>query len=113
MVLYAAAVYPVLGSLGGHGYPYALVLGVAPCPTTIFTFGLLLMARPAVPRLFAIPILWGVVGMSAAVKLGMREDFGLGLAAAAALAIILIPAQAAAGDRRGKGIGAPAAPRGI
>ena len=32
---------------------------------------------------FHVPVLWGAVGTSAAVQLGMREDFGLLIAAIA------------------------------
>jgi hypothetical protein len=41
LVLYAMMIYPGLGYLLGHVYPKAPTFGV-PCPTTIFTFGLLL-----------------------------------------------------------------------
>jgi hypothetical protein len=45
-------VYPLLGIRFGHSYPRAPLFGVAPCPTTIFTFGLLLWATRSVPGLF-------------------------------------------------------------
>ncbi len=80
-VLYALVVYPLLGYALGHRYPAAPTFGL-PCPTAIFTFGLLLWADSPVPRsVFLVPVLWGVVGTSAAVQLGMREDFGLLVAA--------------------------------
>jgi hypothetical protein len=41
-MLYAMVIYPLLGISLGHAYPRAPMFGVAPCPTTIFTFGLLL-----------------------------------------------------------------------
>ncbi len=82
LIAYALAVYPVIGSAAGHGYPRAPLFGVAPCPTTIFTFGILLWARTRVPvSLLIIPFLWGLVGFSAARSFGITEDFGL-LAAA-------------------------------
>ena len=89
LVLYAMLVYPLLGLAFGHAYPAAPVFGVAPCPTTIFTLGLLLLARPSAPAwLFAIPIAWSALGGSAAVLLGVPEDFGLIVAGVAALALV-------------------------
>lgn len=47
LLAYAFVGYPALGYLLGHRYPYAPTFGL-PCPTTIFTLGLLLwMERPS------------------------------------------------------------------
>ena len=68
LCLFALAVYPLLGWLAGHGWPRAGVFGVAPAPTTIFTFGMLLMLEGSAPLyLFAIPALWSLAGGSAGV----------------------------------------------
>jgi hypothetical protein len=89
-VLYAMVAYPVIGALLGHGYPQSPSFGVAPCPTTIFTFGLLLWTEQPVPRrLLVIPLLWSLLGVSATVSLGMREDLGLVLAALLGTALLL------------------------
>jgi hypothetical protein len=78
MIVYAMIVYPVLGALLGHGYPRSPSFGVAPCPTTIFTFGLLLLTNAKVPKsLVVIPFLWSLLGISASYQLGIREDIGL------------------------------------
>ena len=91
-VAYAMVIYPLLGWAFGHVYPAAPVFGVAPCPTTIFTFGVLLLARPAAPAwLFVIPVIWSVIGGSAALLLGVREDFGLIAAGLAAILVLLFP----------------------
>ena len=77
-IAYALVVYPILGALTGHAYPRAPLFGVAPCPTAIFTFGILLWARNRVGiYLLIIPFLWSLVGFTAALKLSIREDFGL------------------------------------
>jgi hypothetical protein len=90
-VAYALVVYPLLGWGFGHVFPAAPVFGVAPCPTTIFTLGVLLLARPAVPAwLFVIPLVWSGIGGSAAVLLGVREDFGLIAAGIATLFVLVI-----------------------
>jgi hypothetical protein len=86
LVAYALLGYPLLGFLLGHRFPAAPTFG-APCPTTIFTLGLLLWAGPSLPRvLLAIPLAWAIVGTSAALQLGMIEDFGLPVAALLAVA---------------------------
>ena len=90
-IAYAMVAYPLLGYAFGHVYPAAPVFGVAPCPTTIFTIGVLLLARPAAPAwLFAIPVAWSAIGGSAAFVLGVKEDLGLAAAGLAAV-LLLIP----------------------
>ncbi len=77
ILAYAAFFYPLIGYLAGHGYPRGPILGVAPCPTTIFTFGLLMMARGKVPRYFlVIPLIWALSGFIP-VSIGIVEDTGL------------------------------------
>lgn len=76
-LFYALIAYPIIGALSGHAYPKAPTFG-APCPTTIFTFGLLLWTEKKVKKtILIIPLLWSVIGFSAAVNLSIREDFGL------------------------------------
>jgi len=85
LITYALVVYPLIGRAIGHRYPAAPTFGV-PCPTTIFTLGLFLLAAPALPRmLLIIPVAWAVVGLSAVLQLGMWEDWGLPVAAIAVL----------------------------
>ncbi len=90
LAAYATVVYPLLGLAFGHAWPRAPVFGVAPCPTTIFTFALLLLVEGPVPvTLWGIPFLWSLLGASAASQLGIREDWGLAVAGAVG-AVILI-----------------------
>lgn len=82
--VYALA-YPALVVAAGHHLPAAPAFAV-PCPTTLFTAGLLLAAKPPWPRaLLVAPIAWSLVGGSAALVLGMTPDVML-FAAAACLA---------------------------
>lgn len=75
-VTYALVVYPLIGLLAGHGYPSGPVLG-APCPTTIFTFGLLMIIRRPYPGfLLIVPFLWSIIATNV-VRLGIVEDIGL------------------------------------
>jgi hypothetical protein len=90
LIVYALVVYPVLGHLLGHRYPAAPTFGL-PCPTTIFTFGVLLWARAPVPRvLVVVPMLWAALGAVAAMQLGVPEDFGLLVAGVTAVPMILL-----------------------
>lgn len=76
LMAYALLIYPLLGHALGHAYPQAPTFGL-PCPTTIFTLGLLLWTTNA-PRwwLLLIPLLWSLIGTMAAFQLGVREDIG-------------------------------------
>lgn len=77
-IAFAAIVYPIWGWLAGHAYPSVPMFGVAPCPTTIFTIGILLLGTWQVTRwLLIIPVLWSAIGGSAAIFLGVPQDFGL------------------------------------
>jgi len=90
LILYAMVIYPLLGALFGHAYPYAPMFGVAPCPATIFTFGLLLWTDKQVPKsLLVIPGLWALVGSTATLFLGVPEDAGLLVAGVAGMALLL------------------------
>ena len=76
-VVYALIAYPLLGIVLGHMYPRSPTFGV-PCPTTIFTFGVLLFsARRVSFFVLLIPFLWSIVGFSAAFHLHIFEDIGL------------------------------------
>jgi hypothetical protein len=89
-VLYALFIYPVLGYLLEHIYPASPTFG-APCPTTIFTFGLLLWTDKIFPRyILAIPLLWSIIGFTAALSLTIREDFGLLIAGLLGTLLILL-----------------------
>ena len=77
LFLIVSLLYPVLVLLGEHQFPRAPLFGV-PCPLTLFTAGLLLAARPPVPRaLFVLPIVWCVIGGSAALIFGVVPDLAL------------------------------------
>jgi Family of unknown function (DUF6064) len=82
LIAYSALVYPLIG-LAGHGYPAIPMFGITPCPVTLFTFGVLLVAHGPVPRrLLIIPFLWALVGGSAAFVLAVPQDWPLLLSGA-------------------------------
>lgn len=87
---YAALVYPLLGMWTGHAYPEMPMFGVTPCPVTIFTFGLLLLAGARVPRwLLAIPLVWSLIGGSAAFLLQVAQDWFLLVSGVAVIPIAM------------------------
>lgn len=90
LAAYAMVGYPLAGAALGHVYPRSPVFGVAPCPTTIFTLAILLLAEGVVPAaLWAVPVLWSFVGASAAAQLGIREDYGLLVAGIVSAAVLV------------------------
>jgi hypothetical protein len=77
LLAYSLVVYPLWGLAAGHPIREVPVLGV-PCPTTIFTFGLLFWATRPIPRhLLVIPLVWAFLGSTAVVFLGVLQDVGL------------------------------------
>ncbi len=92
LIAYGLVAYPLVGLLVAHPYPATPLFGVAPCPTVIFTLGLLVLSN-AGWTLFVVPLLWSVIGGSAAVLLGVPQDYGL--IAAGTLALLLKPAPGA------------------
>jgi hypothetical protein len=81
-------VYPLVGFVFGLHFP-RMPLFAVPCPTTLVTAGLLLIAA-GVPRFMNIvPILWATVGGSAAFALGMSADTVL-IAAAVLLTVDMV-----------------------
>ena len=90
LIFYALVIYPVLGFFLGHIYPSSPTFGL-PCPTTIFTFGILLFCNKKCPvTILIIPFVWSVVGISAAYNLGIWEDTGLLIAGLVTLILLLI-----------------------
>jgi hypothetical protein len=90
LFLYALIFYPLLGYALGHFYPSTPTFGL-PCPTTIFTFGLLLLLDGKINKvLFIIPVLWALIGFTAALKLGILQDIGLLLSAILTITVILL-----------------------
>jgi len=87
---FALIIYPFLGYLFGHFYPNSPTFGL-PCPTTIFTFGILMWFDKKMPlSILIIPFIWSIIGFLAAVQLGIREDTGLLIAGLIGLLMITL-----------------------
>jgi len=77
LVLYAALGYQVFGYYLGHIYPKFFPVGLVPCPTTIFTFGIFLIIHKSIPaKYYVIPLIVALGGFLAAYN-GIYEDIGL------------------------------------
>jgi hypothetical protein len=88
--------YPAINAVQHLTWSRIPAFGV-PCPTTIFTAGLLLCAERSPRRLSIVPVVWSVIGGSAATHMGVRADYALPIAGLA-LAIHAV-------RRRGVGAG--------
>jgi hypothetical protein len=91
MIVYATVIYPLLGLYFGYDPSQLPAFGVTPCPLVLFTLGLLLLTSAKLPRiLLVIPTSWSLIGVSAALLLGVPQDWGLLVAGPAATAWILV-----------------------
>jgi Family of unknown function (DUF6064) len=89
-ILYALVAYPIIGMLGGHPLGSLPVFGLAPCPTIIFTFGLLLWARPPTPKyLLLLPLAWALNATPTDLAMGIVADVGLVVAGVTTVGLII------------------------
>ena len=78
LMAYTAIAYTLIGVATGHRYPEMPMFGVTPYPVTIFTFRMLLLTlRPLPTWLFVIPLVWSLIGGSAAILLNVPQDWPL------------------------------------
>ena len=88
LFVYALAVYPAWCHFAGRPYLETPTFGL-PCPTTIFTMGLLAcLVRPYPRSVFVVPVLWSLVGVQAAFLLSVPQDLGLAVVAVVGLVLI-------------------------
>jgi hypothetical protein len=77
LIVFALVIYPAIGYAAGHRYPSTPTFGL-PCPTTIFTFGVLLCSnRPPSWWVLAVPLVWSSIGSIAAWQLDVPQDLTL------------------------------------
>ncbi len=79
VLVFYALLYPGINAMQHLTWSRIPTFGV-PCPTTIFTAGLLMLAEESSWRLSIVPLVWSVIGGSAATLLGVRADFALPVA---------------------------------
>lgn len=77
LIFYAMIGYFLIGLFIGHTYPHSFPFGLVPCPTAIFTLGILLWTDKKVPKhILIIPALLSLAGIIAIIKT-IYEDMGL------------------------------------
>ena len=88
LVVYALVLYPAWSHFAAQPYFETPTFGL-PCPTTIFTMGLLACLLKPYPRsVFVVPVLWSLVGVQAAFLLAVPQDLGLAVVAVVGLMLI-------------------------
>lgn len=89
-IAYSMVGYLLVGYFLDHIYPQSVSIILAPCPTVVFTFGLLLMTDKKVPKyILIIPLFWSLCGIIP-VLMGISEDIGLIIAGVAGTILILV-----------------------
>jgi len=87
-------VYPAINAAQHPSVSRIPTFGV-PCPTMIFTAGMLMLATPRSWRLSMVPVMWSVIGGSAAFLLGVYADYALPLAG---IALAIFSTQRSSGS---------------
>ncbi len=78
LLFYALFGYQALEYLFGRGYPEILSFGMFPCPTVIFSLGILLWTgKKFPPYILIFPIINALSGFIPAFMIGIIEDIGL------------------------------------
>jgi len=81
----ALLIYPLTGLWTGQGWPALPLFGIIPCPTVLFTLGLLLSNKKRMPRcMLLVPFLWSLLAINAALNFGVLQDLFLAPSALAA-----------------------------
>ena len=89
LIVFVLVMYPLWCNAAVHAYPLMPTFGL-PCPTTIFTIGVLCFAvRPAPRDTLIVPLLWCLVGTQAAWMLDMQPDLSLIPAALVGLGLFI------------------------
>lgn len=89
LVVFALLVYPAWSVHAGHRYPELPTFGL-PCPTTLFTIGLLAFLDAPYPRSpLVAPVAWCLVGAQAAFLFDVPPDLALVVAGAVGVGLLL------------------------
>ncbi len=89
LILYALAGYPLIAHFSGREYTQLLLAGMMPCPTAIFTLGVLLWSEKPIPKIVPIiPVIYALTGF-VPFMLGVVEDIGL-IVAGIVTALLLV-----------------------
>lgn len=88
LMFFGLILYPMIGYLTEGTSETVISLGL-PCPSTIFTFGLFVLSSSSLKKyLLIIPVLWSLIGLSAAINFGVYQDFMLIISAIVTLILV-------------------------
>jgi hypothetical protein len=88
-IIIGLVIYPILLYFMKNSLSETIMLGL-PCPTTIFTFGFMILTTHKFPQyLLIIPFLWTIVGTGAAIQFGVYPDYIMPVAALIATIYLL------------------------
>lgn len=80
-ILFGLIIYPLISYLSSGLFSETIALGL-PCPTTIFTFGILMLTNKKMSKyLLIIPSIWAIIGTGAATNFGIYQDYVMLLSA--------------------------------
>lgn len=89
LIGFGLVIYPAWSRVAGHAYPCMPTFGL-PCPTTLYTVGMLaFLAAPYPRRPHVVPILWSAIGVQAALFLAVPQDLSLIGAGVAGIVLLL------------------------
>jgi len=89
LIIFGLIIYPITGYLIEGDVQHVISLGL-PCPTVIFTFGVLLLTYRKFSRyLLIIPTIWAIIGTGAAIHFGVPQDYMLIVSAIIALIFLI------------------------
>ena len=80
-IWFGLILYPLISYFAEVSWLKTISLGL-PCPTTILTFGFLMLTNPKIPKyLLIVPSIWAVIGTGAATNFGIYQDYVMLLSA--------------------------------
>lgn len=89
LLIFAIIIYPILLYFLENSIYTTITLGL-PCPSTILTFGFFMMTSRNFPKfLLIIPVIWTIIGTSAAFNFGVYPDYMMLIAAIVAVIYLL------------------------
>lgn len=89
-MIFGIIIYPILIYYLDKSIETTITLGL-PCPSTIFTFGFLMLSRPNFSKyLLIIPAIWTIVGTSAALNFGVYPDYFMPISALTATIYLIV-----------------------
>ena len=89
-IIFGIVIYPILLFYLENSLELTITLGL-PCPSTILTFGFLMLASSRLSKyLLIIPALWTIVGTSAAINFGVYPDYLMPVSALIAIIYLFV-----------------------